>query len=231
MNEPIRLTRKLIRKNESYEEEVYLSDLSSQVSTPNLDIFCFGSSLFRAGAVLPIRTSNWVIQCQTEGRTNIASEGENYRLQSGDLLVVPPQVPYSYRVPDKNDMRKFFLILRSGPIPDIMLGMEIRQHGMKVTPDDPVFFRELILKIGTLRMENFIRAIKIECLDKMIFTSAAQLRIAVKEYLEYWNHYRPHEGLGGSIVMPYPQDMDAPVRAVSFLGGLLHGYRRARLVA
>ena len=58
------------------------------------------------------------------------------------------------------------------------------------------------------RMENFIRAIKTECLDKIIFTSEAQLRIAVKEYLEYWNHYRPHAGLGGSMVMPYPQDME-----------------------
>ena len=81
------------------------------------------------------------------------------------------------------------------------------------------------------RMENFIRAIKTECLDKMIFTSQGQLRIAVREYLEYWNHYRPHEGLGGRMVMPYPQDMDAPVREVSFLGGLLHGYRRERLAA
>ena len=81
------------------------------------------------------------------------------------------------------------------------------------------------------RMENFIRAIKTECLDKMIFTSQGQLRIAVWEYLEYWNHYRPHEGLGGSMVMPYPQDMDAPVREVSFLGGLLHGYQRERLAA
>ncbi|MCI7644101.1 MAG: IS3 family transposase, partial [Lentisphaeria bacterium] len=32
-------------------------------------------------------------------------------------------------------------------------------------------------------MENFIRAIKTECLDKMIFTSEAQLRLAVKEYI------------------------------------------------
>ena len=80
-------------------------------------------------------------------------------------------------------------------------------------------------------LTKFIRAIKTECLDKMIFTSEAQLRIAVREYLEYWNHYRPHEGLGGNMVMPYPQDMDAPVREVSFLGGLLHGYRRERLAA
>ncbi len=81
------------------------------------------------------------------------------------------------------------------------------------------------------RMENFIRAIKTECLDKMIFTSVAQLRLAVKEYLEYWNHYRPHAGLDGKLVMPYPQDMKSPVKEVSFLGGLLHGYRREPMAA
>ena len=81
------------------------------------------------------------------------------------------------------------------------------------------------------RMENFIRAIKTECLNKIIFTSERQLRLAVKEYLEYWNHDRPHAGLGGKMVKPYPQDMNAPVREVSFLGGLLHGYRREPMAA
>lgn len=46
-----------------------------------------------------------------------------------------------------------------------------------------------------------------------------------------WNHYRPHAGLGGKMVKPYPQDMNAPVREVSFLGGLLHGYRREPMAA
>ena len=81
------------------------------------------------------------------------------------------------------------------------------------------------------RMENFIRAIKTECLDKLIFTSQAQLQLAVMEYLEYWNHYRPHAGLGGNMVKPYPQDMEAPIREVSFLGGMLHGYRREKIAA
>ena len=81
------------------------------------------------------------------------------------------------------------------------------------------------------RMENFIRAIKTECLDKIIFTSEAQLRLAVKEYLEYWNHYRPMQGLGGKMVHPYPQDRNDPVKEVSFLGGLLHGYRRESVAA
>jgi len=81
------------------------------------------------------------------------------------------------------------------------------------------------------RMENFIRALKMECLDKMIFSSAAQLRYAVNQYLEYWNHYRPHAGLGGAMVKPYEQDMDGEITEVSFLGGLLHGYRRERRAA
>lgn len=74
-------------------------------------------------------------------------------------------------------------------------------------------------------MENLIRAIKKECLDKIVFTSETQLRLAIKEYLEYWNHYRPHDGLDDKLVTPYPHDMTAPIKEVSFLGGLLHGYR------
>ncbi len=81
------------------------------------------------------------------------------------------------------------------------------------------------------RMENFIRALKTECLDKIVVRSEAELRITVTEYLEYWNHYRPHEGIGGKIPMPYEQDMNAPVKEVSFLGGLLHGYYRAPMAA
>ena len=58
------------------------------------------------------------------------------------------------------------------------------------------------------RMGNIIRAIKTECLDKIIFTYEWQLRFAVKEDLEYWNHYRPHAGLDGRMVLPYPQTKD-----------------------
>ena len=44
-----------------------------------------------------------------------------------------------------------------------------------------------------------------------------QLRFAVKEYLEYWNHYRPHAGLDGRMVLPYPQDADGEIQEISFL--------------
>ena len=81
------------------------------------------------------------------------------------------------------------------------------------------------------RMENFIHAIKTECLDKIIFTNELQLRFAVKEYLKYWNHFRPHAGLDGRMVLPYSQDADGEIQKISFLGGLLHGYRRVKQAA
>ena len=81
------------------------------------------------------------------------------------------------------------------------------------------------------RCENFIRALKTECLDKIIFSTREQIRLAVTEFLKYWNHYRVHEGIGGNMILPYPQDPDGEVVEVSFLGGLLHGYRRERVAA
>ena len=49
--------------------------------------------------------------------------------------------------------------------------------------------------------------------------------------VEYWNHFRPHAGLGGAMGKPYEQDMDSEITGMSFLGGLLHGYRRERCAA
>jgi len=68
-------------------------------------------------------------------------------------------------------------------------------------------------------MENFIRALKLECLDKIIFRSPEQLRYAIKQYLEYWNHYRPHAGLDGKKVKPYEQSPDGKIIDIPFLGG------------
>lgn len=42
---------------------------------------------------------------------------------------------------------------------------------------------------------------------------------------------RYHAGLGKKMVKPYPQDMNAPIREVSFLGGMLYGYHREPMAA
>ena len=43
--------------------------------------------------------------------------------------------------------------------------------------------------------------------------------------------YRPHAGLDGRMVLPYQQDADGEIQEISFLGGLLHGYRRVKQAA
>ena len=57
-------------------------------------------------------------------------------------------------------------------------------------------------------MESFIKTFKTECLNHFVLTSEAQLRYVVKEFLEYYNHERPHSALGGKMIAPHPQDAD-----------------------
>jgi transposase InsO family protein len=46
--------------------------------------------------------------------------------------------------------------------------------------------------------ERFVRSLRQECLDHFIIFTWTQLRRIVKEYIGYYNDYRPHQGLGGS---------------------------------
>ena len=80
-------------------------------------------------------------------------------------------------------------------------------------------------------IESFIKTKKSECLDHLILTSEAQLRYLVKEFLEYYNHERPHSGLGGKMIIPRPQDDDGEVTEFSRLDGLLKSYRRVKKAA
>jgi hypothetical protein len=64
------------------------------------------------------------------------------------------------------------------------------------------------------------------CFNKLILTSEEQLWYVVKEYLTFYNHERPHQGLDGQFIAPRPQDEDREIREFSRLGGLLKSYRR-----
>lgn len=43
--------------------------------------------------------------------------------------------------------------------------------------------------------------------------------------------HRPHAGLNGNMVLPYPQNAGDEIQEIPFLGGLLHDYRRIRQAA
>ncbi len=79
--------------------------------------------------------------------------------------------------------------------------------------------------------ERFVQTVKQECLDRMILTSQAQLEYAISEFLIYYHRERPHEGLGGRMIDPHPQDTDGEVVRFERLGGLLASYRRVRRAA
>jgi putative transposase len=80
--------------------------------------------------------------------------------------------------------------------------------------------------------ERFIGSVRRECLDHVIILSERHLQGLVHEYVDYFNHVRPHQGIG-RIPDPLNADRidesrtDQPVIAVPVLGGLHHDYRRA----
>ncbi len=79
--------------------------------------------------------------------------------------------------------------------------------------------------------ERFVRSVKSQCLFRMIITSEDQLRKALREYLEYYNHERCHQGLGNQIPEPNSERTDGNLNGKILrkqrLGCLLNVYFRA----
>ena len=75
--------------------------------------------------------------------------------------------------------------------------------------------------------ERFVRSIKYECLNKMIFFSEKQLRYAVDQYIEYYNTERPHQGIGNVPITPAEKQLVVgKIECKERLGGMLKHYHR-----
>jgi len=76
--------------------------------------------------------------------------------------------------------------------------------------------------------ERFIRSLKEECLDGMIFVGERSLRRSVKEYLEHYHRERNHQGLDNRLIEPDDAvgSTDGEVVCRQRLGGLLRYYHR-----
>ena len=82
--------------------------------------------------------------------------------------------------------------------------------------------------------ERFIGSLKRECLDHTFIINEQQLHRTVKEYVAFYNHLRPHQGLRQHIPDPVEStfqpmaDGDATtITSTAILGGLHHSYSRA----
>ncbi|MFL6605085.1 MAG: integrase core domain-containing protein [Steroidobacteraceae bacterium] len=71
--------------------------------------------------------------------------------------------------------------------------------------------------------ERFVRSIKEECLNRMIFVGQASLRHAITEYLTHYHGERNHQGLENRLLKPFgvPGEPHAPVKRRERLGGML----------
>ncbi|MGI8933067.1 MAG: integrase core domain-containing protein [Phormidesmis sp.] len=86
--------------------------------------------------------------------------------------------------------------------------------------------------------ERLLGSVRRECLDHIIILSEAQLHQVLKEYIQYYNASRPHQGIGQATPQSSRQRETEPTataalepgsRIVAFpvLGGLHHDYRKA----
>jgi transposase InsO family protein len=76
--------------------------------------------------------------------------------------------------------------------------------------------------------ERFVRSIKYECLNRMIFIGQASLRCAVAGYLGHYHGKRNHQGLDNGPLRVVPNSVRGVgmVRRKQGLGGLLNFYCR-----
>jgi len=75
--------------------------------------------------------------------------------------------------------------------------------------------------------ERFVRSIKDECLDRMIFVGQGSLRRAVTEYAEHYHLERNHQGLQNRLIVPRAMESkDGATRRHARLGGTLNFYYR-----
>jgi transposase InsO family protein len=77
-------------------------------------------------------------------------------------------------------------------------------------------------------VERFVRSIKEECLDRMIFVGRAPLRRAVSEFMEHYHEERNHQGIGNELIRKSATGRvsDGCVKRRPRLGGLLNYYYR-----
>jgi transposase InsO family protein len=109
--------------------------------------------------------------------------------------------------------------------------------GKFVTGFDTVFASEGVEVIKTpvhapnanAYAERVIRSIRQECLDHLLILNRAHLAFVLRQYVVYYNHRRPHQGLGQALPIPLAPGPTAPaapqqVRCRPVLGGIIHDY-------
>jgi transposase InsO family protein len=81
--------------------------------------------------------------------------------------------------------------------------------------------------------ERFMRSIKDECLDRMIFFGEGSLRRATAQFLAHYHEERNHQGLANELIDPGGEvgSTTGEIKCRERLGGMLRYYYRDREAA
>jgi transposase InsO family protein len=74
--------------------------------------------------------------------------------------------------------------------------------------------------------ERFVKSIKAECLDQMIFHGRESLVRAIPEYAAHYHEERSHQGIGNELVNGVMPQGEGSIAVKEGLGGLLKYYHR-----
>ena len=75
--------------------------------------------------------------------------------------------------------------------------------------------------------ERWVRSVRDECLDHILVLNENHFHSVLSKYWEYYNHARPHQGLGQHFPVSGPVSNTAgPIRRRDILGGVIQDYYR-----
>jgi len=75
--------------------------------------------------------------------------------------------------------------------------------------------------------ERWVRSVRNECLDRLLIVNQAHRRRVLREYIDYYNARRPHQGLNQQAPIPFQWGpATGSVTSRDVLGGILHDYYR-----
>ncbi|MEZ6049308.1 MAG: integrase core domain-containing protein [Planctomycetaceae bacterium] len=98
---------------------------------------------------------------------------------------------------------------------------------MELTDIEPVLLPPKSPDMNTY-VKQFMRSLKSECLNRLIFLGQYSLERALKEYVSHYHHERNHQGLDNQLVEPDDEvgDIAGKIECRERLGGELNYYYR-----
>ena len=108
---------------------------------------------------------------------------------------------------------------------DAMYGRDFRQRARRMGID--AIATPVRSPRANAIVERLIGTLRRECLDHVLILDEPHLRSVLTEFVQYYNHERPHRTLGLQMPEPEPRSTTGPIRSRAVLNGLHHVYERA----